>query len=187
MYRTRRQITVTARVWRCVADSIQALVLVSIFLGVQSLSAQAGAINPALTEQAAVTTMPSVLQTDTAQGALMLENQRGEAFWAPVLETDVSMDISGLTASVRVAQSFRNASADWMAARYQFPLPDKAAVHRMVLVVGERRIVGMIKEKREAAQIYQAAKRKGQRASLVSQQRPNFFTTKVANVAPGKR
>lgn len=162
--------------WRHMFAWGQTLLMVMVFLGVNALNAQAS-------EQDLV---PYDAQAPIQQGELVLQNQAGDMFWAPLLETDVVIAVSGLTANVVLKQSFSNNSQDWMEGRYQFPLPERAAVHRMVMLVGERRIVGKIKEKREAKKIYQAAKRAGKRASLVSQQRPNMFTNKVANIAPGE-
>jgi Ca-activated chloride channel family protein len=53
--------------------------------------------------------------------------------------------------------------------------------------IGERIIEGQIKEKAEAKKVYEQAKQEGKRASLVEQERPNIFTTSVANIGPGER
>jgi Ca-activated chloride channel family protein len=67
---------------------------------------------------------------------------------------------------------------------YTFPLPEGAAVDAMTMTVGERRIVGRIKRREQAQQIYQQAKAAGKTASLLNQERPNIFTQAVANVMP---
>ena len=46
---------------------------------------------------------------------------------------------------------------------------------------------GEVKEKAEAKKVYEQAKQEGKRASLVEQERPNIFTTSVANIGPGER
>src|SRR5690606_16575435 len=56
----------------------------------------------------------------------------------------------------------------------------------MAMTIGERRIVGEIRERERARQIYQAARAAGQQASLLSQQRPNLFRNRVANIPPGQ-
>lgn len=104
---------------------------------------------------------------------------------APLLETAVQMEVTGPLARVRVVQRFRNPTADWLEGIYQFPLPPDSAVERLRLVIGERVIEGVIKEKRQAEQDYREARASGRRASLLSQQRPNIFTTSVANIPPG--
>jgi Ca-activated chloride channel family protein len=105
---------------------------------------------------------------------------------APLLKTEVDMEVSGMLARVRVVQRFRNPRQEWLEGVYQFPLPPGSAVERLRMVVGERVIEGRIEEKQRAKQVYQKAKQAGQRASLLTQQRPNIFTTSVANIAPGE-
>ena len=96
------------------------------------------------------------------------------------------MDGSGPVARVRVTQSFTNTSAQWVEGIYTFPLPEKSAVDRLTMVIGERRIVGEIQEKEQARKTYEKAKADGRRTSLISQERPNIFTNQVANIGPGE-
>ena len=118
-------------------------------------------------------------------GSLLLRMENGYAT-ATLLNTDVDMNISGLVARVSVRQEFRNTSQEWVEGIYVFPLPDKAAVDRMRLHIGERFIEGEIQEKEHAKKTYEQAKQAGKKASLVEQQRANLFTTSVANIAPGE-
>ena len=118
-------------------------------------------------------------------GSLLLRMENGYST-ATLLDTAVNMNISGLVARVSVRQEFRNTSEDWVEGIYVFPLPDKAAVDRMRLHIGERFIEGEIQEKEHAKKTYEKAKQAGQKASLVEQQRANLFTTSVANIAPGE-
>jgi Ca-activated chloride channel homolog len=53
-------------------------------------------------------------------------------------------------------------------------------------VVGDRVIVGEIKERQQARIIYEQAQRNGQKAALTEQERPNIFTNSVANIGPGE-
>ena len=119
-------------------------------------------------------------------GSLLWRMEQGYTT-ATTLNTDVRMDISGLVARVKVRQEFRNEGGDWVEGIYVFPLPDKAAVDRMRLHIGDRFIEGEIREKEQAKKEYEQAKQSGKKASLVQQQRANLFTTSVANVAPGER
>jgi len=121
--------------------------------------------------------------------------QSGSLLWrmaqgyttATLMNTDVDMQISGLVARVSVRQEFHNEGSDWVEGIYVFPLPANAAVDRMRLHIGDRFIEGEIQEKENAKKIYEEARQAGKKASLVQQQRPNLFTTSVANVAPGER
>ena len=103
---------------------------------------------------------------------------------APALRTDVEIAVSGAIARVRVRQTFRNPGDNWTEGVYVFPLPDKAAVDALRMRVGERIIVGEIRERTRARRTYDRARRTGQRASLIEQERPNVFTANVANIPP---
>lgn len=105
---------------------------------------------------------------------------------APMLGTDIKVQVSGLIARYAVTHRFRNPTARWTEAIYTYPLPPDSAVDRLKMIVGGRVTEGRIKERAEARRLYTAAKSGGRRASLVEQQRPNIFTTAVANLGPGE-
>lgn len=121
---------------------------------------------------------------DPQSGSLWVTNQQQQRFTALSLKTDVDMAITGLTARVKVTQVFKNDRDQWVEGKYLFPLPDNAAVDHLTMKIGERLIVGEIKEKKQAKKIYQQAKIAGKKASLVEQHRPNLFTNTVANIGP---
>ncbi len=124
---------------------------------------------------------------DMNSGALLFETQTpGEYVQAPLVATDVQLDITGIIARGTVTQRFLNPSNGWVEGKYVFPLPDDAAVDSLRMQIGDRFIEGQIKEKREAREIYEAAKEDGIKASLVEQERPNLFTNSVANIGPGE-
>lgn len=124
---------------------------------------------------------------EIAAGTLLLHPRGGGADLPAVrLGTHVEVDISGMVARTRVVQAFRNTGKGWAAATYLYPLPEDGAVDSLKMVVGQRVIVGEIKRRAEASAAYEQAKAAGQKAALVEQQRPNMFTSKVANVAPGE-
>jgi Ca-activated chloride channel family protein len=131
--------------------------------------------------------MAQEMAPDQAQsGSLLWRMQQGYVT-ATLLNTDVDIEISGLIARVTVRQEFHNGGTDWVEGIYVFPLPDRAAIDRMRLHIGDRFIEGDIQEKEDAKKTYEAARQAGKKASLVEQQRANLFTTSVANVAPGER
>ncbi|MCZ4336420.1 marine proteobacterial sortase target protein [Shewanella colwelliana] len=103
------------------------------------------------------------------------------------INTDVEMQISGWLNRVDVKQVFVNHSDQWLNGTYQFPLPQDAAVDAMTLTIGTRVIVGEVKTKGAAKKQFEQAKAAGKKASLLTQQRPNIFTSQVANLAPGER
>ena len=138
---------------------------------------------------------PQAVKVTPAAGTVTLDNIHsgslvyatkfpGEHIPAPLLGTEVDIQISGPMARVVVKQDFINPSDTWLEARYVFPLPENAAVNHMVVTTGDKRIISEIKEKQKARKIYQQAKRAGKRAALIEQHRPNVFSTKVANIGP---
>jgi Ca-activated chloride channel family protein len=105
----------------------------------------------------------------------------------PLKHTDVKGQISGYIATVEVTQQFHNPYEEKIEAVYVFPLPQNAAVNEFIMIIGERKIRGIIREREEAEQIYAEARRQGYTAALLTQERPNIFTQKVANIEPKKQ
>lgn len=105
---------------------------------------------------------------------------------APVLGTAVEMKVTGIVARAKVTQIFSNPWKAWLEGIYVFPLPEGAAVDTLRMTVGDRVLEGVIQEKSAARQTYEVAKQQGVKASLVEQQRPDVFTTSVANIGPGE-
>ncbi len=124
---------------------------------------------------------------DVGQGSLLLRTSLPGSFVeAPIVRTDVSYRITGVVARATVHQSFRNPAATCVDATYVFPLPENAAVDGYRMTVGDRVIVGEIREKGEARAIYEQARADGRRASLVEQQRPNLFSVSISNLGAGE-
>jgi len=121
---------------------------------------------------------------EIGSGSLLSRNAQGEIEALPLLSTDVEIEITGPIARTVVTQHFHNPGGQWIEALYLFPLPQDAAVDRMRMQVGERIIEGQIQERAQAKATYEQAKREGRRAALVEQDRPNLFSTAVANIPP---
>ena len=141
----------------------------------------------ALPSVAAQSTPDSIQESvlKKTEGGIFLKTVSGQTpIPAPLLNTTVTMTISGLIARTTVSQQFTNPSDEWAEGVYVFPLPDQAAVDHLRMKIGERIIEGQIQERAQAKKTYAKAKAKGQRASLVEQERPNIFTASVANIAP---
>jgi Ca-activated chloride channel homolog len=124
--------------------------------------------------------------SDPRSGSLLLKSDDGGATDASRLGIDVDLTVSGPTIRARVTQMFRNPTQNWVQATYVYPLPAGGAIDTLRMVVGDRVIVGDIKERQQARVIYEQARQNGQKAALTEQERPNIFTNSVANIGPGE-
>jgi Ca-activated chloride channel family protein len=118
------------------------------------------------------------------EGGLVLRAAGRAPVVAPLVSTDVTIRVAGPVARAHVVQTYHNPEDDWYEGVYVFPLPENAAVDRLRMRVGERVIEGEIKERGAARAAYGEARAAGQRAALLDQERPNIFTTQVANIGP---
>jgi Ca-activated chloride channel homolog len=132
-------------------------------------------------------TTPALAQgRRVTEGTLLWRSARQEtAVPAPLLATEVELRVTGMVVRAVVRQRFTNPSGEWAEGIYVFPLPEDAAVDHLKMQVGERVVEGVIQERAAAKAAYTQARQAGRRASLVEQERPNVFTTSVANIPPG--
>lgn len=112
-----------------------------------------------------------------------LETERG---MLPMRAMKVDTQIVGLTARTTLRQTFRNVFDTRLEATYIFPLPARAAVRHFRMVVDGRVVEGEIQERAKARETYEKAIESGKRASIVEQERPDVFTIRVGNLAPGE-
>ncbi len=134
--------------------------------------------------------IPLLLATiafEPASGSLTRVAPDGKALECPLKHTDVKANISGPVANVTVRQDFVNESSTTIEATYLFPLPVMAAVHGYEIHIGDRVIKGKIARREEAQRAFENARRNGQTAGLLNQQRPNVFMQQLTNITPGAR
>jgi Ca-activated chloride channel homolog len=123
---------------------------------------------------------------DARAGSLLLKTD-GDAYTDALrLGIDVDLTVSGPTVRARVTQIFRNPTQDWVEATYVYPLPEGSAVDTLKMVIGDRVVIGDIRERQQARLVYEQARQQGQKAALTEQERPNIFTNSVANIGPGE-
>ena len=123
---------------------------------------------------------------DVGRGSLLFRVAGSDELrLAPLVATEVEFEVGGIIGRAKIRQTFVNPTDQWLEGIYVFPLPENAAVDGLVMRVGERDIVGQIKEREAARARYEAAKEKGKRAALLESERPNVFTSSVANIGPG--
>jgi len=124
--------------------------------------------------------------TQVGEGSLLYRSPVSNRYESvPLIHTDAVLDVRGLVAAATVTQQYSNSSSAPIEAVYIFPLPHGAAVYDMEIHVGDRIIRSVIRERQEAKRVYEAAKSAGKRAALLEEERPNIFTTSIANIMPG--
>lgn len=165
--------------------------LVALFtsaLGTPALATPAVATPAQGSAQPGAAEAKRVTLQDIRSGSLLIPDEQYVDVYeeAPTLETRFDVKVAGLIARTTVRQRFTNPTGRFVEMLYVFPLSESSAVDELKMIVGGRTIEGKIAEKQQATRIYQAAKDDGQRASLVEQVRPNLFSTRLANVAPGE-
>jgi Ca-activated chloride channel family protein len=166
------------------------LIRVGLFLLVQGIAVMLVAFVALLVSfepgWSATTEQAGLLQPGDAKSGSLLLKEDGAYTEAIRLGTDVDITVSGPTLRARITQIFRNPTKDWVEATYVYPLATNGAVDTLKMVVGDRVIVGDIKERQQARIIYEQARSAGQKAALTEQERPNIFTNSVANIGPGE-
>ncbi|HET6855169.1 MAG TPA: VIT domain-containing protein, partial [Pyrinomonadaceae bacterium] len=98
-------------------------------------------------------------QTGETPGSLIVTDSAGNPkSVCPLKHTDVKAEISGFISRVVVTQEFENPFKEKIEAVYTFPLPQRAAVDDMTMIIGERTVRGKILPREEAEAVYEAAK-----------------------------
>src|SRR5580765_2389474 len=103
----------------------------------------------------------------------------------PLKDTKVEVAVSGVIADVRVTQLYRNEGTRPINASYVFPASTRAAVYAMQMKIRDEIIYAKIKEREQAKQEFEQAKKEGKSASLLEEERPNVFAMSLANIMPG--
>lgn len=117
-------------------------------------------------------------------GILRTQTPLGAEISTLLLKTHADVEINGMVATVRYTQLFKNDTDNWLDGKYTFPLPEKAAIKKMQIRLGEELILGEIKTLPEAKKMYDQARRSGKTAALTEQHRPNMFTQNITNIEP---
>ena len=117
----------------------------------------------------------------------MVDDDLPEGFDAhdfALINSDVEVKIAGMIAEVTVAQEYHNSSDQILNTNYIFPGSSQSAVYYMEMEVNGRTIKAVVKEKEEAKEVFEAAKKAGKSASLMEHHRPNVFQMSLANIQP---
>lgn len=124
--------------------------------------------------------------SDPAGGRLLTQLGDGRVMGLPLRHTRFDTMVVGTVAETTVTQRFENSLSETIEVVYTFPLPHDGAVDDYSLRVGDRTLRGEIHRRAKAREIYDEAKDAGHTAGLLEQERPNVFTQRLANVAPGE-
>ena len=183
----RQPSTILFRTLECILASIIAGVFASLLLiaVVMLLSnfANAATATADITDQTG-SELDRIQHPENVKHGTLLFRNAGDFSMAPTVKTIVDFSVTGMIVRATVKQYFRNPDATWKEGIYVFPLPEDAAVDHLRMHIGQRIIEGQIRERQQARKEYEVARSEGKRASLVEQERPNIFTTSVANIGP---
>lgn len=112
----------------------------------------------------------------------------GPRRFVPLARTELTGTVAGPLATLTLAQTFAPAdgSGAVIEALYRFPLPGDAAVTGVRVQFGNVEIHTELKERERAEAEYNAAKRTGRQAALVTRESPDVFTLAVAGIRAGQ-
>ena len=134
-----------------------------------------------------ITSLPAVRAEDLDRGeSPYMEIVQGDVESFPLASTDVKVSITEGIAHVIVEQHYQNRGKAPIEVLYVFPASTRAAIHRLMLKVGERTIEADVREKEEARTKYEQARQSGTTAALLEQERPNVFSVNIANILPSE-
>jgi Ca-activated chloride channel family protein len=114
------------------------------------------------------------------------ERERPRRF-VPLQRTELSGDVVGPVALLRLRQGFRFSAAQFprpIEAVYRFPLPGDAAVTGVRVRFGEVEIEAELAERAAAEREYETARDEGRQAALLTREAPDVFTLQVAGQKP---
>ncbi|MDY7225793.1 VIT domain-containing protein [Hyalangium rubrum] len=109
-----------------------------------------------------------------------------EGAQVPLQGVEVTGELLGGHARVRVRQRYLNAERRPVEAVYIFPLPSDGTLTAFSMECNGRKVQGVVKEREEAFRTYDDAITAGHGAALLDQERPNVFTAQVGNLLPGE-
>ncbi|WP_163863199.1 VIT domain-containing protein [Myxococcus eversor] len=109
-----------------------------------------------------------------------------EGAQVPLQGVEVTGELLGGHARVRVRQRYLNDSQRPIEAVYTFPLPSDGTLSAFSMTCAGRRVEGIVKEREEAFRAYDDAVTAGHGAALLDEERSNVFTAQVGNLLPNE-
>ncbi|MEZ6184819.1 MAG: VIT domain-containing protein [Planctomycetota bacterium] len=125
--------------------------------------------------------MLSPSPTPTAHGGRLVTPD-GRAL--PLAQVHLAVEAGGGIARTVLTQRFENPYDEPLEVRYLLPLPADGAVSGFAFLLGERRVVGEVTDRRAARERFERALATGRTAALLEQDRSSLFTQQVGNLPP---
>jgi Ca-activated chloride channel family protein len=92
----------------------------------------------------------------------------------------------GCLFELAVEQRYANGEGETIEAVYTFPLPLQAVLLSFELQIGDRRLAGVVQEKRAASEQYEQTIETGDSAALLEQARDGLYTVSLGNLKSGE-
>lgn len=126
---------------------------------------------------------PDTSSTGEAAGFGALRTSVGNL---PLKQLHYRTRIVGLAIHTTIAQTYYNPFDECIEATYIFPIEGEQAVTDCEMWIGARVVRAALKERGQARAEYRRAIERGHRAALLEENRPETFSMKVGNIAPGE-
>jgi len=126
---------------------------------------------------------PATVHTGETSGFGALRTSAGNL---PLKQLHYRTRIIGLAIHTTIAQTYYNPFDECIEATYIFPIEGEQAVTDCEMWIGRRVVRALLKERGQARADYRRAIARGHRAALLEENRPETFSMKVGNIAPGE-
>ncbi len=127
--------------------------------------------------------MVTPIRNETSEKAGLYTREGAQV---PLQGVEVTGELLGGHARVRVRQRYRNEEKRAVEAVYTFPLPSDGTLTAFSMTCEGRKVEGVLQEREAAFKTYDNAISAGHGAALLDQERPNVFTAQVGNLLPGE-
>ncbi|CAB4410786.1 unnamed protein product [Rhizophagus irregularis] len=105
----------------------------------------------------------------------------------PLQNVVIEANIVDMITEVTISQTYKNIEKDPIEARYKFPIHEAAAVCGFEADIdGQRKVKGVVKEAKKAAQEYTEAIEKGHGAYLLESESADVFQCSIGNITSGQ-
>ena len=104
----------------------------------------------------------------------------------PLKGVNVEGNFIDFVGRIKTTQKYSNYHDFNIEAKYQFNLDLESTVIGMKMIAGERKLVGLVKEKKSARQEYNNAIKNNKTSSLLEKSSNGIYSMSVGNIGPGE-